>query len=217
MRSDNCLRNSVQARRVVPKQISFESFRNILALPEFNNGVGKVTIAVGVVGGKDNSIFSEDVSRMRQSLLVRFARDKATFALYVFARCFEQIGKPMRTGRVVIIHAPHPIGQPGGAYFEKNKFDAGVFLHHSAADQGHDSDHQIERHTDHMDVKIRVLEAFLTRAVETTCNPVDPYRCSKFIRLIEKWLEVGIVEIPLTGDSRNHGSHATELLDRSSK
>src|ERR1044071_4980714 len=104
----------------------------------------------------------------------------------------------MGTGIVVIVHSPHPVGEPGRADFQKSEFDPAISLHNSAADERHATDHQIERHSYHMDVKIRVLKSFLPGTVETAGDPVNADGGSEFVRLTKKRLEIPVVQISLT-------------------
>lgn len=101
-----------------------------------------------------------------------------------------------RTG-IVIIHAPHPVGEPSRADFQKDELDSGVFLHDPPANQGHDTDHQIEWHTDHVNIEIRILKPFLPRAIKAAGDPMNPHCCAEFISFTEKRIEVRIVEISL--------------------
>src|SRR5262245_65544678 len=92
----------------------------------------------------------------------------------------------MGAGRVMVVHSPHPVGQPGSADFKKDKFDPRILLHDAAAHQCHTADHQVEGHAHHMNVKIGILETLLTGAVEASRNPVHTYGNSQLIGLAEK-------------------------------
>src|SRR4026208_1795536 len=100
-----------------------------------------------IVRCKDNAVRADDAGGVCQTILIWLARDKTTLASDVVAGLFWNAVGMMHRTRVMIVHAPHPIGEPGGADFQKDEFDARIFLHDAAADQRHDADQYIERHT----------------------------------------------------------------------
>ena len=121
----------------------------------------------------------------------------------------------MRAICIVIVHAPHPVGKPGGADFQKDEFDSGIFFHDAAADQRHDADHQVKRHTDHVDIKIGVFKTLLTRTIETAGDPVNAHRSAEIVGFAKKRFEIRIVEIALPDRSRDHRADQPQIFDRS--
>ena len=123
----------------------------------------------------------------------------------------------MRAVRIVIVHAPHPVGKPGSADFQKDEFDSRIPFHDAAADQRHDADHQIKRHTDHVDIKIGIFEAFLTRTIETAGDPMNAHRSAEIVGFAKKRFEIRIVEIPLPDRSRDHRADEAQIFDRAAQ
>ena len=169
----------------------------IIAFTKFCDGVRKVAIAVGIIRGEDNTLRAEDFSGMRQPFFIGLARHEAAFTAHIIAWRFWQGGQTMRAVRIMIVHAPHPVGKPGSADFQKDKLNSRIPFHDPAADQRHDADHQVKRHTDHVDIKIRVFKTFLTRAIETASDPMNAHRCAEIVGFAKKRFEIRIVEIPL--------------------
>src|ERR1041385_1002548 len=154
-------REAVEPRRVFPQDLLLDLVRDIRALAKLRNGMWEVAVAVRIVRGEDDALRPQDVHRVRQAILVRLAGDEAAFAAHIVARLLRHaVGMVHRT-RIVIVHAPHPVGQPRRADLPEEELDARVFIHHAAADKRHDADHEIEGHADHMDVEIRVFEPLL--------------------------------------------------------
>src|SRR5258708_36135487 len=94
---------------------------------------------------------------------------------------------------IMIIHSPHPVRQPSSTNLKKHKFDFRVPFHDPATNQGHDSNHQIKRHSHGVNVEIRIFKFLLPRTVVTTCDPVDTNRSSEIICLSKEFVEMRVV------------------------
>src|SRR5206468_11549041 len=80
-----------------------------------------------------------------------------------------------------------------------------------------DADHQIKRHADHVDIKIGIFEAFLTRTIETAGDPMNPDRSPEIVGFAKKRFEIRIVEIALPDRSRDHRADQPQIFDRSAQ
>src|SRR3954453_8521774 len=100
----------------------------------------------------------------------------------------------MHRARVMIVHTPHPVRQPSGAYFQKDKFDSWVFLHDTAADQRHNANHQVNRHANHVNVKVSLLKSLLTRAVKAAGYPMDANGRAELIGFTKERIKVRVIE-----------------------
>src|SRR6185503_17032568 len=143
------------------------------------------------------------------------AGNKTTLAPYVSAGLFWNTVRMMHGTGVVIVHAPHPVWQPGGANFQKDEFDSRVLFHDAAPDEGHDADHQIERHANHVNIEIGIFEAFLTWAIEAAGDPVHADGDAEVVGFTEERLEERIVEIARANGARDHRADEPKIFDRS--
>ena len=68
-----------------------------------------------------------------------------------------------------------------------------------------------------MDIKIRILETFLTRTIEAAGDPMDAHRSAEIVGFAKKRFEIRIVEIPLPDRSRDHRADEAQIFDRAAQ
>src|SRR5581483_4055757 len=105
----------------------FETVREIGARAQLANRVGEIAVAVQIVGREDDLVLADDRRGVRETFLVRLARDEAALALHVLARRLGQVRKLVRAGIVVIVHAPHQYGSQAEPISRKTNLMRGYF------------------------------------------------------------------------------------------
>jgi hypothetical protein len=111
----------IELRRVLAHDFCLQRVGQILALHHFFDGVGKLGVAVVVVGGEDQPFGADELGDVGQHLFVHLERVIHLPALHVFARRF---GEPEH-GRLekleVLVEPLHPIGHPAAACFDERE------------------------------------------------------------------------------------------------
>src|SRR6266568_3636374 len=135
---------AVEPARVVREDLPLLRVRDVAALLDLVDRAREAVVPVGKVGRVDDLVLADELHRLRQQPLVRFAREVDGPAPDVVARLLAEGRRLLGALRVLVVHALHPVRRPAATRLEEGESQAREALGDPFVDHGGELAHLAE-------------------------------------------------------------------------